>query len=43
MPASSLGAHPAVIIHSQEISGVGVLRAVVGRPFKQHLMHHSSK
>jgi len=39
MPASRPGAHPAVIIHSEKIRGVGVLRAVVGRAFKQHLIH----
>ncbi len=43
LPASSRGAHPAVIIHSAEIRGVGVVRAVGGRAFKQHLMHPSSK
>jgi len=30
MLASSLGAHPAVIIHSEEIRGVDTLRREVG-------------
>jgi hypothetical protein len=42
MPASSLGADPAVISHSETIRGIGVLRAVVDGAFKQHFMHHSS-
>jgi len=36
-------AHPAVMIHSEQIRGVDVLRAVVGLAFKQHLMPHSSE
>ena len=38
MPAASLGAHPAVIIHSEEIRRVESLRWTVGHPFERHFM-----
>ena len=41
MPASSLGAHPAVIIHSEEIRGVDSLRREVGYQDERHFMHLS--
>ncbi len=38
MPASSLGAHPAVIIQSEEIRGVESLRRAVGYLDERHFM-----